>query len=159
MQGLIDRGQGFVNIPGAPQRVEVAPRGDRRQARPFAVDEAQIDAKGMRRQKNVGKENGGVESVAANRLKCDLGGQIAVVTQGKKIAGLFADSAVFGQVSPRLAHHPDGRRFLPFSGKGPENLLLRSHGRPPFRATGRLPVSRCQASALLPAGGESTPSP
>ena len=101
----------FMNGPSGFQTIKVVLRFDRRQSRAFAGFKPQIRSKGLRDQQNVGKQNSRVKPETANRLEGRLGGQFGGVAERQEIAGLGAGFAVFGQITPGLAHHPDRRHF------------------------------------------------
>src|SRR5439155_22987733 len=77
--------------------------------RSLAPDEIEADAHGLERQKQVGKEDGGIELDAANRLHRHLGGQIRRPADIEKGIAL-PQGTIFGHVAAGLSHEPDGRR-------------------------------------------------
>ena len=63
------------------------------------------EAHGVRRHDDVAVQNGGVDSVAANRLQRDLGGQVRLFDRLKN-AAVATDGLVFGETATGLAHEP-----------------------------------------------------
>src|SRR6056297_228475 len=116
-----------MDVAGRFQSVQPGLVGDRRQARTFAGHEPKIGAKRLWNQQDIGKEDGCVKAVAADRLKRDFGCQVTVITQRKEISGLGAGGAVFRQIAACLAHHPDRRGGLFFPCKCLEYRLFHSH--------------------------------
>ena len=78
------------------------------ECRPLAGDEVQAESHCIRNGEDVGKKNGGVEAEAFQRLQRHLAGKLRCLAHRHKIAGLLTRGAVFGQIAPGLAHHPDG---------------------------------------------------
>ncbi len=77
--------------------------------RPFAIDEIQAEAHRVRHGQDVGKQDGGVERIAVDRLQRDFGGVIGIGGQPHEGAGALAGGAVFRQVAAGLAHQPQRR--------------------------------------------------
>ena len=105
---------------GGFQSLKIRLRLDGRQSRSFAGDKPEVRAQRLRQQQNVGEQNRGIKSIAADRLQRDLGRQFGIVTERQEIPGLRTGRPIFRQVASRLAHHPDWWR-----GQG---------SRPPMRA-------------------------
>jgi hypothetical protein len=57
---------------------------------------------------SVREQNGGIQVEAPQRLQGDIPGQFGRPHQVQETV-LFAQSAVFGQVTPGLPHYPDRR--------------------------------------------------
>ena len=77
----------------------------------------------MRHHENIGKDDGGVEAEAADRLQRHLGREFGIVDEVEKPACLFPHGAIFRQVASGLAHHPEGRSGLPLSRKNLDERL------------------------------------
>ena len=80
------------------------------QPRAFAFREPQFLSQRMGHQENVGKENGGIQIVAAHWLQSDFHRQFGVEAEGHEVLGIGAQRPVFWQIAARLAHQPHGRR-------------------------------------------------
>ena len=99
----------------------------------FAFGETQALAKCPRHDQNIGKQDGGIHTVAADGLQCNLSGQIRCRTKRDEIARLGACSTVLGQISPGLTHQPYGGWPDGLSGQGaqkgfgPAGLVFRFH--------------------------------
>ena len=94
---------------GDGQRLYVgvaAPRAVKRRA--FAGDEGEPQPHRVGDGQDVGKEDGGVQAEARQRLQGDFAGEIGRLAEGHKLSRRLARGAVFRQVTPGLAHHPDG---------------------------------------------------
>ena len=85
---------------------EAAHRAGKRRA--FAGDEGEPQPHRVGDGQDVGKEDGGVQAEARQRLQGDFAGEIGRLAEGHKLSRRLARGAVFGQVTPGLAHHPDG---------------------------------------------------
>jgi hypothetical protein len=84
-------------------------RPDRRHQRSVAFLEAQVAAQCVRHHEDIGKKDRCIETETPDRLQGNLGREFRIVAKVEETAGLLASSAVFRQVAPSLAHHPDGR--------------------------------------------------
>ena len=76
--------------------------------RPFAFCEVQAQSHGIGHGKDVGEQDRRVEIETLQWLQRNFAGQLGVFCQGEKTAGALARRAVLGQVTPSLAHDPDG---------------------------------------------------
>jgi hypothetical protein len=108
---LVDRQKIHVKRLRAVAAVEPVHlvRGDRRHERTAAFLEAQVATKRMRNHQYVRKQDRGVEAEAADRLQGHLDGEVGIVAEVEKAACRPPRLAVFRQIAPRLAHHPDRR--------------------------------------------------
>ncbi|KIF84001.1 hypothetical protein TSA66_01250, partial [Noviherbaspirillum autotrophicum] len=75
----------------------------------FAFGEIQAQAHGVGHGEDVGKQDGGVQRVAVQRLQGDFGGVVGAFCQAQEGAGALAGGAVLGQVASCLAHQPQRR--------------------------------------------------
>ena len=82
---------------------------DRRQAWAFTGYEPKISTQGLWHQEDIGKEDGRIETIAANGLQCDFGREVGIIAKLKEVTGFCARCAIFGQISACLSHHPDRR--------------------------------------------------
>jgi len=73
----------------------------------------------------IGKQDRAVEAEAANGLERDFSSRHAILGQGEEAALLGSQRLIFGQIAPRLAHHPDRRRIAPFAFQNGQQRFLR----------------------------------
>ena len=76
--------------------------------RALAGDEGKPQSHRIRDGEDVGEEDGGVEAEARQRLQGHFAGEFRRLAEGHKLPRHFAGGAVFRQIAPGLAHHPDG---------------------------------------------------
>ena len=76
--------------------------------RAFALLKRQAQPHGIGHRQNVAEQNGGIQRVTLQRLQRGFGRQLRVACQRHETACLCAQGAVFGQVTPGLAHEPNG---------------------------------------------------
>ena len=76
--------------------------------RPLAVNEVEADAHRLEGEEQIGEEDRGVQFDAADRLERHFGGEIRRPTEFEQRVAL-AQSTIFAQVPPGLAHEPDRR--------------------------------------------------
>jgi hypothetical protein len=77
------------------------------EARALALGEIQAEAHRVGHGEDVGKQDGGVQLEACQRLQRDLAGQLRVLAQLQEAAGAAPGLVVLGQVASGLAHQPD----------------------------------------------------
>ena len=117
---IIERPQGLADGVGHITQAIVGVGGGQAQdvpfftqgmfkARPFALAEIQPQPHGIGHRQNVGKNDGGVQIVARQRLQRHLTGERRVPAQVEKAADAPAQRAVFRQITSGLTHHPDRR--------------------------------------------------
>ncbi|CAH1657193.1 hypothetical protein CHELA20_53564 [Hyphomicrobiales bacterium] len=75
----------------------------------------------MRHDQDITEQDGGVEAEPTDGLKSDLGGEAGGVAEVEKRSGFRAQSAIFREITPGLAHHPERRRGHRFPGERPED--------------------------------------
>ena len=119
INGLAHLGDGFIDL-GEVQRIglklgKIAIMQRRSQLRAFAGAEAEALAHGVRDDQDVGKQDSAIHAKALERLDGDLGRGIAVVHQFEEAALFGPQGAIFRQITPSLAHQPDGRRVATFA--------------------------------------------
>ena len=61
------------------------------------------------------------------RLQGDLGRGVAVIDQIEETALVGPQRAIFGQIAPGLAHHPDRRRIAPLALEDGQQGLVGLH--------------------------------
>ncbi len=61
-------------------------------------------AERMRNDQDVGKQNGSIETKAANRLQRDLCRQLRCKDQIEEVSSLFPQRPILGQIAAGLAH-------------------------------------------------------
>ena len=111
----IGRGQfGDVRL-GADRALEM---------RAFALREIQPQPHGVRHGQDVGKQNGRVQRETLQRLQGHFTGQFRIFAQRQKTARLGAGGAVFGQITARLAHQPDGRGVHRLTPQGAQQTVI-----------------------------------
>ena len=124
--------------------------------RAFALLKRQAQPHGIGHRQNVAEQNGGIQRVTLQRLQRGFGRQLRVACQRHEAACLRAQGAVFGQVTPGLAHEPHrgvicwqtlagaqegvvaqrGKRRSAGFCHGARPLLKRCHGLHPMAAAG-----------------------
>ena len=118
-QGCARQPHGFVNRIEPPRRRFQRPPGtiQQRRRQPGALTrlEPQVLAKGVRNHQNVREQDRSVKPEAPHRLERDLGRRLAVVSQRQETPLPLPQLAVFGKVSPRLAHEPQRHPLAPSS--------------------------------------------
>ena len=75
-----------------------------------ATAEGEVRTHRNQRNEDVGEDDRRIEVVATDGLHGHFDRQLGLVTQVEERC-LLADCHVFGQITSRLAHHPDGRAF------------------------------------------------
>ena len=79
--------------------------------RAFAGHEMQAQAHGLGDSQDVREQNRCIQIEAPQRLQRDLAGQLRVLAQVEKAAGLLAQRSILRQVTTGLAHEPDRGRI------------------------------------------------
>src|SRR5581483_5500611 len=115
-QRFIDRLQsGEVSLRCEPR--DLVRRIQRIEPRAFANLEAHAAAECIRYHQDVGEDDRGIEAEAPDRLQGDLDGELRGEAEIEEAARFGADLAIFRQIAPGLAHHPERRRRLPLTGE------------------------------------------
>ena len=108
------------------QLVQISTDQGWRQPRALTRDEGQILPDCEWDDQNIREQDRGIElGKALQRLKRDLSRRIAVVHQIEEAAFVLAQLPVFGEVAPRLAHHPHRRWVAPLTLEHREQRLGR----------------------------------
>ena len=105
--GLYDRPEVILNA--IRLQGEDAVGVDRVEPRSVAFLEADVAIKRIGNDEDVGKEDGRIESIAADRLERDFRRQLGRIAQVEETSGRRARCPVFRQISPGLTHQPEGR--------------------------------------------------
>ena len=101
---------------------------------PFAADEVQPEAHGVRHRQDVGEQDRRVQRIASERLQRDLAGQLRIRAQAHEVAGLLPYRTILGQIPAGLAHDPDRRSRHRLALEGAEEKVVFQrcrHGRVP----------------------------
>ncbi len=114
-QRLIHRFE-FAEVGLRGQARHLLRRIQRIEPRAFAGLEAHGTAERVGDDENVGKDDRGIEVETADRLQRHFGGVFRREAQIEKAAGLGAQFAILGQITPGLPHHPDRRHRLTVAG-------------------------------------------
>ena len=75
-------------------------------SRAFTFGEVQPQTQRIGHGQNIGEQNSRVHRVPSQRLQRNFAGQFGVGAEPHKTARLGAGLAIFGEVPPRLTHHP-----------------------------------------------------
>jgi len=86
----------------------------------FAGEEFELLPHRVRHDQDIGKQDRPVEPEPADRLQGHLARRLAIVNQIEEPALVGPQGAVFGQISPCLAHEPDGWAFGAFAAQAIE---------------------------------------
>ena len=128
--GLVDRRKhGVIGL--CRKRVELRRIVQRLQSRPFTHLEGDRAAECVRHDQNVGEQDRRIEAEAPDRLERDFRRQFRREAQIEEASGTFAQRAIFRQITPGLAHEPDGWRGLRVAGEHVEDRFHDAclHGR------------------------------
>ena len=128
---LPDQADRIGDIAQARLRVGYAEPVDFRRAaqralelRSFALGEVKPETHRVRNGQNIGEQDCGVERESPERLQRHLAGQFGILAQVEKRAGLLASRAIFGQITPGLAHDPNRRGVGGLAQQRPDQTIV-----------------------------------
>ena len=100
--------------------------------RPLAFAEIKPQPHRIGYGQDVGKEDGGIQRIAFQRLQRHLTGQRRVLAQLQEAPGLLARRAILGQIASGLTHHPHRRVVGRFTQQGAQKGVVAGsgHGNP-----------------------------
>ena len=131
IQCLADRAHGVHHVPqligriGHEQRLHIVFGTDGfLETRTFPLLEAQPQSHGIRNGQDVGKQDGGVQREALERLQRDLAGQLGRLAQRHETARAGTGGVVFGQVAPSLPHQPHRCVIGGLTAQGPQEGVV-----------------------------------
>ena len=97
------------------------------EARTFTLGEREAQPHRVGNGQDVGKEDGGVERKARERLQRDFGGQRRIGGETHEAARLAAKRVVLGQIASRLAHEPHWRIGCGFAPQRAQEGVVLEH--------------------------------
>ena len=100
-----------------------------RNLRTFARFELETHVHRVRHGQDVRKQDRRIEPVTLERLQRHLAGELRIHAELQETAGPRARGPVLGQVTPRLAHHPDGRTWRRLAQQRTQEQVVLQHAR------------------------------
>jgi hypothetical protein len=91
----------------------------------MALGEPDIPLHCIGNDQDIGKQNGGIEAIAADRLQCHFDGVLRGVAEIEKTPCLCPRLPIFREIASCLSHQPERRRGEALATQNPHDLSAR----------------------------------